>query len=259
MERAIAERIPVVEWMFERALAVDPALRLDQLRRWRAAGGHCLSIHFPKLPLAPDPEAEAKTAATVRLALESRADRVTVHVPDFPVGEAESRLEAAVERYVALLKPLLAAGIRIGIENLHTTPGATDDAHRNYGCTIEECRAWIEDLRAVSAAPKHIGFHLDIGHARNNAPFSATENLSDYYRRLGSIVNGYHFHQVRQNPDGSFSNHRRLNGLYDKLISLSGFLLALREGQLPHSPVFLEINEDNAGIECWQKLTQTLG
>ena len=238
------------------AVAGNPDGLREALAEWRAAGGKCLSMHLPNLTPGDD---GGGLAAAVQLTLDLGCARATLHVPKVTAAAFPAARADLIDRFRAIADRLPAAGVEIGIENLHTTPGATDDAHRNYGCTIEECRAWIEDLRAVSAAPDRIGFHLDLGHARNNAPFSATENLSDYYRRLGSFVNGYHFHQVRQNHDGTFSNHRRLNGLHDKLISLSGFLLALREGQLPHAPIFLEINEDNAGIECWQKLTQAIG
>ena len=157
------------------------------------------------------------------------------------------------------MAPLLEHPVDIGIENLHTSPGKTDDLNRNYGCTIAECRSWIETLRAATGNER-IGFHLDIGHARNNPPFNSIENLSDFYAELGGIANGCHFHQVSPVAiQGESGNHQPFTGLYDKLISLAGFFFAWRIGQFPlNPPLFLEIRGSGRGIQTYRTLKQLI-
>ena len=99
---------------------------------------------------------------------------------------------------------------------------------------------------------------MDLGHARNNAPFSGRENLSDYYCELGQLVNGWHFHQVVQSRNG-FLNHQKLTGFYDKLISLGGWFMAWRSGQLADAPVFLEVKDMEENKESYLRLMELLG
>ncbi|MBO4631182.1 MAG: metallophosphoesterase family protein [Lentisphaeria bacterium] len=223
------------------------------LARWRENGGRTLSLHLPSLTPGDD---GGKLLQAAECAVRLHCDRVTLHVPKVTAADFPARREQLLERFAAGLGPVLKNGLTIGIENLHTCPDARTDDRRNYGCTIAECRAWIELLRE-RFAPAEIGFHMDIGHARNNAPFSGRENLSDYYCELGRMVNGWHFHQVVQSKDG-FLNHQKLTGFYDKLISLGGWFMARRNGQLADAPVFLEVRDMEENKGSYLRLTELL-
>jgi hypothetical protein len=111
---------------------------------------------------------------------------------------------------------------------------------------------WVELLREKFSTDR-IGFHLDIGHSRNNAPISGRENLSDWYVEMGSMLNGWHLHQVGYNA-GVFSNHQPLCGFYEKLISLGGLFMALRAGQLKKAPMFLESRTWDGNVQAYGKL-----
>ncbi len=194
MERAIAEKIPVVEWNFNPFRAADPSVRSEQVTRWRAAGGTCLSLHFPNLPVDPNPDAEANIAIAIEAALENRMDRITIHVPDFPVGQTEQRLDAVAERFISLLHPLLDAGIRIGIENLHMKPKYTPDESRPFGFIPEECIRLVRLLREKTGSELW-GCHLDIGHAYSNYPYSQQNDTVRWLELCGPLLNGLHIHQ----------------------------------------------------------------
>ena len=176
-------------------------------------------------------------------------DRVTLHVPRVTAAGFAGAKDGLLERFGKCLRILLENDVEIGIENLHTREGETNRETRNFGCTIEECREWILLLRGYFGTTR-IGFHLDIGHARNNAPISGWENLSDWYAAMGDLLDGWHLHQVKV-KDGKFSNHHPLTGFYDKLISLGGLFLALRAGQLPRAPMFLESREWAGNAEAY--------
>ncbi|MBO4511887.1 MAG: hypothetical protein J5746_03910, partial [Victivallales bacterium] len=193
--------------------------------------------------------------ASAERALRLGCQRVTLHVPAVTAAVFPEHKERLLANFMTRMAPLLDSPVDIGIENLHTYAGKTDDAQRNYGCTIAECRDWIEELREASGNAR-IGFHLDIGHARNNAPFNSRENLSDYYAEMGAIANGCHFHQVVLKPAaGDSGNHNPFTGLYTKMISLAGYFLAWRAGQFAlNPPVFLEIHGKGLGIQNYNKL-----
>ena len=194
MERAIAEKIPVVEWNFNPFRAADPAARAEQVVRWRAAGGTCLSLHFPNLPVDPNPDAEANIAIAIEAARENHMDRITIHVPDFPVGQTEQRLDAVAERFISMLHPLLDAGIRIGIENLHMKPRYTPDETRPFGFIPEECLLLVNTLRQKTGSDLW-GCHLDIGHAYSNYPYSRVNDTARWLELCGPLLNGLHIHQ----------------------------------------------------------------
>ena len=224
------------------------------IREWRGRGGRILSLHLPDL----DPRNDgSELRAHVALAHRLGCDRVTLHVPRITAArfaEAEAML---LERFGRELRILLENKVTVGIENLHTRRGETAFETRNFGCTIEECRGWILKLRERFGTDR-IGFHLDVGHARNNAPISQRENLSDWYAGLGELLNGWHLHQVKPEA-GAFLNHHPLTGFYDKLISLGGMFLALNSGQLPRqAPMFLESREWEGNVKAYAALTELL-
>ena len=250
LEFAIRKRIPHVEL---RSPLNNPESLSAPLARWRENGGRTLSLHLPDL--TPDDDG-GKLRQAAECAVRLHCERVTLHVPKVAAAEYPAEREHLLDRFAKDLAPVLKNELTVGIENLHTRPDARTDDRRNYGCSIEECRAWIELLRE-RFAPAKIGFHMDLGHARNNAPFSGRENLSDYYRELGPLVNGWHFHQVVQGKDG-FLNHQKLTGFYDKLISLGGWFMAWRSGQLAPAPVFLEVRDMEENKESYLRLAALL-
>ena len=250
LEFAFRNRIPHLELRFPLS---DPESLTAPLARWRKNGGRTLSLQLPSLTPRDD-GGELRQAAECAVRL--HCERVTLQVPKVTAAKYPAEREHLLDRFAKDLEPVLKNKLTIGIENLHTHPEARTDDRRNFGCTIEECRTWIELLRE-RFAPAKIGFHMDLGHARNNAPFSGRENLSDYYCELGHLVNGWHFHQVVQSKDG-FLNHQKLTGFYDKLISLGGWFMAWRRGQLAPAPVFLEVRDMEENKESYLRLMELL-
>lgn len=197
MEYAIREKIPVVEWGYGKIDPVGPEILHEQAERWRSQGGRCLSFHFPNMPPDPSPEAESHIARAVRIALEYRMDRITIHVPDCPVNRMNCHLNDVADRYAAMLAPLLDDGIRIGIENLHMKPNYPADDNRPFGFLPEECVRLVETLRSRTRSDLW-GCHLDIGHAYCNPPFSLHYDLAAWLRSCGPLLNGLHIHQFER-------------------------------------------------------------
>ena len=242
MERAIAEKIRVVEWNFNPACAADPAARTEQVARWRAMGGHTLSLHFPNLPVDPDPAGEANIAIAIEASLKNRMDRITIHVPNFPVGETERRLDGTAERFISLLRPLLDAGIRIGIENLHMKPRYTPDETRPFGFIPEECLLLVNTLRQKTGSDLW-GCHLDIGHAYSNLPYSRVNDTARWLKMCGPLLNGLHIHQFEyavSEEEPYLEGHSHLTGRTTGHPSLLPVFDAWHRG-LFRAPMILEI------------------
>ena len=247
----------------------------EAIARWRDVGGRVLSLHLPSLRfangVAENVDAIAKSCET---ALALGCDRVTLHVPRIPVRDfvaagmvasRKSKVESLVaehttfdirhstvlDAYSRALAPLAGTGVAIGIENMHMTPGETPD-NRNFGYTPEECQTLLADLRRIPGL--NIGFHLDIGHARNNAPYSTLFPVGTWYEKLGAECNGMHIHQVVMDDHGKMQNHKPLLGFFDKLIALSSLIMARRDEILRSVPMFIEVR-DGLGPDSWSALT----
>ncbi len=213
----------------------------DAVARWRDSGGRILSFHLPSLRftdgVAEGADAIARACETARAL---GCDRVTLHVPKMKADTFAAQRAAVTDAYARALAPLVGTDTAIGIENMHMTPGETPDT-RNFGYTPEECRTLLADLRRIQGL--NIGFHLDIGHARNNAPYSSLFPVGAWYEMLGAECNGMHIHQVTQDEQGKMHNHKPLLGLFDKLIALSSLVLARQSGLLRPVPMFLEVRD----------------
>ncbi len=146
------------------------------------------------------------------------------------------------DTFLELIKDPIATGTVIGVENLHMNPGESDDSSRGFGYLPEECLEWVKSLRQASGYD-HIGIHLDIGHARNNHPFSQGCSVGHWYARVGKEIVAYHLHQVVL-IDGVMKNHHPVMDVYGPLISLSSFFWGWKTGGLCHAPMFLEIRSD---------------
>lgn len=236
---ATSYALPFFELRCSQELCENKRHLQSQLASWRAAGGRLLSMHLPSLN--EDPAADTEVAAAAALALELQCERVTVHVPVF---ETAARMENAaclanvLERYARVLSPLSSRGVIIGIENMHLKSGNPINENRPFGCTPPECRSFVQALATKLNA--NVGFHLDIGHARNNLALASRYNLTEWYAEMGDITNGYHIHQLTP-ASGKNPNHSSFINLFDAYIPLGAFMMAWHENQLNHAPIFLEV------------------
>jgi hypothetical protein len=253
---AAAHGVAVLELRAEPALDVSLAELQQAVGVWRANGGRCLSIHLPNLRW--DEETGTVTGqdthhAAVALALELGVDRVTAHVPRVSVQAlADPSVRQTMLRIFAdELAPLAEAGVTIGIENLHRNRGESADDRRGFGYLPDECLGWIEDLRRMLPACP-LGLHLDIGHARNNSPFSQRWTLGHWYAAVGQKAMGYHLHQVTAK-----GNHQPFATPFAPLLSLASFFWAWDAGQLAHAPMILEIRGES-GCLSWRLLRDYL-
>lgn len=257
LEFCIRERVSVFEWRYS-AMNTEQAERFGGLlAQWRRTGGRCFSIHFPDFGWEDGKGTgfEALNGAA-EAALRLHAERVTLHVPRIPVGRfADPAIAAAISGAAArVLAPISAAGIRIGIENLHMRPGEKNDLDRGFGYTPDEVLSFADMLneRGVDA-----GIHLDLGHARNNAPFNNIFPISSWLARCGSRINGCHLHQVTSDENGKMLNHQALTEPFGRLVSLASLFLAWKFGHIAHVPLILEIR-DGRGPESLLDLRRYL-
>ena len=161
--------------------------------------------------------------------------------------------------FLNLLEGPIARGTVIGVENLHMNAGESADDSRGFGYLPGECHEWVKSLRRASGYG-HIGIHLDIGHARNNAPFSKKCSVGQWYALIGRDTVGYHLHQVTL-IDGMMRNHYPIMDVYGPLISLSSFFWGWKTGCLCHAPMYLEIRSDNFEdtVDSLQYIRQHVG
>lgn len=241
--RAAAEGVAGLELRATEAAAA-PALP-EALQAWRSAGGRSLSWHMPDVPWQEEAAAPGDTSTwegLLRLGLQSDSQALTVHVPRVSVrhlSSASGAWHGLAGEFARLLQPAVARGVQVRLENMHMTVRDRPDDSRRYGYLPEECLAWLGELRS-RLGDTAVGMLLDLGHARNNEPFSATFPLGTWYALVGREARAYHVHQVVQR-EGRMHNHQPLTAPHGPLISLSSFLWAWREGQLTHGPIFLEI------------------
>ncbi len=231
---------------------------MDLLEKWRNGGEEkVLSRHLPDLCGKDGFLRTENVLAAIRNGLALGCNRMTIHVPGFAVKRKDAVWEEMLSAAVLLTETAAAAGCRIGWENMHMTPGEMPDGERSYGYTIEECRNWILSLRKRVSRPELTGFHFDIGHAWNNAPYSETQTVSDWLRETGALVNGCHLHQISRNADGTgYTNHTPLTGLDNGLVSLLPVLEYWDTMTKP--PLFLEIRGDMACAASYLALKNIL-
>lgn len=239
LREATAAAVPCVELRADAALQCDQEELAGCVQRWRASGGNTLSVHTSDLRWEDGNVAgDTAFAASVDLALRLQADRLTVHVPSVCLEQMVPNSitwNSFAAAFAGLLEPVAAAGMVIGVENMHMRAGEPRDDRRGFGYLPDECMAWVRQLRDMLPGAT-VGLHLDLGHARNNAPWSQRWTLGHWYAAVGSEVVGYHVHQINAN-----GNHQPLHQPFGPLMSLSSFFWGWSTGQLAHAPVFLEI------------------
>ncbi len=240
---AIVNRIPVYELRYQEFPNLEMDVLQGLIEEWRHHGGRVLSLHLPEIRWAKQGITgvdQVKTA--VKLAISLGCDRVTFHVPGVSLKDfsAPAVYDRILHETVSALRTLVSSGIVIGIENLHMRPEEKNDMDRGFGYTIEECRAWVETLRSQMNSPL-VGFHFDLGHARNNVPYSSTQPISSWFAAMGTLINGYHLHQVKMKADNVMENHEKITAPFDALISLASLLTAWQMNRITHAPLILEI------------------
>jgi hypothetical protein len=263
LAQARSHRVPAAELRARDALSVSLESLEASVRRWREDGGEYLAVHVGGLQW--DESAEQICGiepwqAALELAISLDAEAVTLHVPDAPVGcmqPGSKPWEALSEAYCETLRPAMERGTILGLENMHMGPGETDDESRGFGYLPEECLGWIRSMREASSYDR-IGLHLDIGHARNNPPYSKRLGLGQWYALTGAEITGYHLHQVAM-VDGTMKNHFPMRDVFGPLISLSSFFWAWRKGQLRHVPMFLEVRDPPGGWVSLVRLREHVG
>ncbi|MBO7341588.1 MAG: metallophosphoesterase family protein, partial [Clostridia bacterium] len=225
-------------------LDLDPEVLAALLAEWRATGGVGLSLHLPEIgfeggKVLPDARLDEYLALIPRLGI----DRVTQHVPKIPVGMADALTLDHIAKTLAEKLNTVCVPLVIGVENMHMTKNERADEYRRFGYTPEEC---FDFMTALGRHSRHtVGINFDIGHARNNAPFSRRYPISTWLSMLGEYIVGYHVHQVR--PDeGGWKNHMPIDRIYGKLISYGSFFRCWAEGQVAKAPVIFEMRPEGA-------------
>ncbi len=207
----------------------------EAIKSWRESGGASLSLHAPELVVKNREVAnQTEWEEFCTFACQVGANRITLHVPECSVAEYPGAQPALV-KHLKKISALLPEGCVIGVENLHMKPGDSTDSSRPYGYLPQEALGF---MRLVKASVKNeTGFNLDIGHARNNQPFSRKYTLGAWYAEVGKYAVGYHIHQV----SADFENHKPFTSLNEKLISLASLFRCLQNGTLAKAPMILEI------------------
>lgn len=224
------------------------AERLSELvDAWRKNGGKSLSIHLPNFIGYEDGKVVESSDLDSVLEVAERigADRLNQHAPSVPMGVVKAHPEAIAEIAAHLGKKLnqLSRTITIGVENMHMNPGAPADDTRHFGFLPEEC---LQFMHLLDENCKHcVGINLDVGHARNNIPYSQTYQVGTWYAQVGKHIVSYHMHQVLE-ENGTFENHMAITEPYGRLISYASFFRCWEDGKINKAPIVLEMRPKDA-------------
>lgn len=227
-------------------LDADEAELCELIAKWRSAGGENLSIHLPDIAYADGrvipPEA---FEGYISLAKKIRADRFTQHVPVVSVSIVRTDKHALerIASYLAEQFNTIEHPVVIGVENMHMTSKDKPDDSRRFGYIPEEC---IEFMKAIASKCRHkVGINFDIGHARNNSPYSQKYQISTWFSMIGKYIVGYHIHQVTEDR-GVFENHMPITHIYGRLISYGSLFASWLEGDINKAPVVFEMRPEGA-------------
>ena len=228
------------------AIAADPEALAAAVARWRAAGGIQLSVHLPDIGWEEGAVREdASLTALLALVRSLRAQRVTQHVPLVSVGAVrrDPKILEQIAAHLAARLDVIEQDLVIGVENMHMTAKERADDTRRFGYVPEECLAFME---AIGRYTRHrVGINFDIGHARNNAPYSQTYQVGTWLSMLGPHIVGYHIHQVTE-EDGRFENHMPITEVYGRLIGYASFFGYWLRDRIAKAPVILEMRPKDA-------------
>ena len=218
----------------------------EYIQEWRKSGGENLALHFSEIGWT-----DGKVYAgdvydrLTEFAKKVKADRITQHVPLVSVKEVKENSEIleGICEFIAKKTNSIEHDIVIGIENMHMTAKDNPIDARRFGYIPEEC---IELVKMLSGKCKHkVGINFDIGHARNNAPYSQKYQISTWLAMIGKYIVGYHIHQVTYD-NGVFENHMPITDIYGHLISYTSFFKYWSEERINKAPLIFEMRPENA-------------
>jgi len=217
----------------------------ESIARWRRCGGENLCIHLPDVRYNERNIISIDIDFYVELANALKVDRFTQHVPVVSVEtvKADTDVLDRICDYLAEKYNLVHREIVIGVENMHMTAKDKADDTRRFGYLPEEC---IGFMKALQKKCRHkVGINFDIGHARNNIPYSQKYQISTWLSQIGKYAVGYHIHQVTYNS-GVFSNHMPITDIYGKLISFASFFKYWSKGIINKAPIIFEMRPQDA-------------
>ncbi len=215
------------------------------IAEWRRCGGENLCIHLPDVSYKCGDIKTNDIDLYIALANSLKIDRFTQHVPVVSVNtvKSDSFVLEHICDYLAEKFNSVEHKIVIGIENMHMTEKEKADDTRRFGYLPQECIAFMNTLQKKC---KHkVGINFDIGHARNNIPYSQKYQISTWLSQIGKYAVGYHIHQVTHNG-GVFSNHMPITDIYGKLISLASFFKYWSKGIINKAPIIFEMRPQGA-------------
>jgi sugar phosphate isomerase/epimerase len=241
--------------------SMDEERLVELISKWRCAGGEHLSIHLPEIGYL-DGEAitEKSLDRLIYLADILGADRFTQHVPRVSVKTVRENKDCLAVISETLGKKLdkITRSIEIGVENMHMTNGENPDDSRRFGYITSEC---LEFMNELAKHTRHsVGINLDVGHARNNVPFSQNYQVGAWYSEVGPYAVGYHIHQVKWGME-KCENHTAITDVYGGLISYASFFRMWKDGKMSKSPFIFEMDQPDAyslTLETFEKEKQKL-
>lgn len=219
---------------------------INLVEKWRASGGKNLSVHLPDIEFKNGQVIPNKHLDHIlELSKAIKANRFTQHVPVVSVSTVKNS-PSILDQISSFLSEKLkdfSHNTVLGVENMHMTDGEIPDETRRFGYTPEECLFFMNKLKKV--CPFTVGINFDIGHARNNSPYSQKYQISTWLSQLGRYAVGYHIHQVTLTDQG-FSNHEPITEVYGHLISYASFFASWSKRQLAKAPLIMEMRPKNA-------------
>ncbi len=227
------------------------------ITRWRECGGENLCIHLPDADYNNGNVKTVNIDFYIALANSLKADRLTQHVPIVSVETVKTENDALehICDYLTEKFNHIEHKITIGVENMHMTEKEYSDNTRRFGYLPEEC---IEFMKALQKKCNHkIGINFDIGHARNNIPYSQKYQISTWLSQIGEYTVGYHIHQVTH-TDGVFNNHMPITDIYGNLISFASFFKCWSNGTINKAPIIFEMRPQGAYETTLKTFNKTL-
>lgn len=232
----------------------DQALLAEKIALWRENGGENLCIHLSDVSYREGVVESKNIDLLTELATTLKANRFTQHVPMVSVEavKADPNVLEQICDYLAEKINAVDHDMVVGVENMHMTAADQPDDTRRFGYIPEECIAFMQ---ALSQKCRHkVGINFDIGHARNNAPFSQKYQISTWLSQIGKYAVGYHIHQVTL-TEGKFNNHMPITDVYGKLISYASFFKCWSKGDINKAPLIFEMRPEGA----YETTLQTFG
>ena len=155
---------------------------ISAVGKWRKLCGKSLSFHLHDVGFLNGNVVINKDHDKLfEIIKELKPNRVTQHVPLITVKEVKENSDSLdkITDFIAKSLNDLEGDIVVGIENMHMTASDTPDENRRYGYLPEEC---LEFMHLLAGKCKHkVGVNFDVGHARNNVPFSQKYQIGAWF------------------------------------------------------------------------------